>query len=330
MPATAAVDERVSVALCTYNGAVFLEEQLASMLAQTVLPGEIVVSDDGSTDATSAIVERFAAESSVPVRVLRNPSPLGVTKNFEGAIRATTGSLIVLSDQDDVWRPDRVERALAAFDARPELQMVCSDARLVGADGVSLGTTLFASLSIGPHERDGIRAGDAFGVLLRRNLVTGATAMLRREVLDAAVPFPAPWVHDEWLAIVAASRGPIELLDEPLVDYRQHGANQIGIVEPTLAYKVSRLMEPGRQRNRDIADRVAGLASWLDDAREPAPLADRSAVVAKAAFERFRADLAPARWRRILPVMLRAPRGEYQRYASQGALDIVRDLLQPA
>ncbi|WP_370281995.1 glycosyltransferase family 2 protein [Plantibacter sp. M259] len=229
-----------------------------------------------------------------------------------------------------MWRPDRVERALAAFDARPELQMVCSDARLVGADGVSLGTTLFASLSIGPHERDGIRAGDAFGVLLRRNLVTGATAMLRREVFDAAVPFPSPWVHDEWLAIVAASRGPIELLDEPLVDYRQHGANQIGIVEPTLAYKISRLMQPGRQRNRDIADRVAGLASWLDDTREPAPLADRSAVVAKAAFERFRADLAPARWRRILPVVLRAPRGEYQRYASQGALDIVRDLLQPA
>ncbi|WP_370281997.1 glycosyltransferase [Plantibacter sp. M259] len=84
MPATAAVDGRVSVALCTYNGAVFLEEQLASMLAQTVLPGEIVVSDDGSTDGTSAIVERFAAESSVPVRVLRNPSPLGVTRNFEG------------------------------------------------------------------------------------------------------------------------------------------------------------------------------------------------------------------------------------------------------
>lgn len=329
MPA-APVDARVSVALCTYNGGEFLAEQLESVARQTVLPGEIVISDDGSTDGTSAIVERFAEASPIPVRFLRNPTALGVTRNFESAIRATVGELVVLSDQDDVWRPDRVERALAAFDARPELQLVCSDARLVGADGTPLGTTLFASLSIGPSERDRIRAGDAFGVLLRRNLVTGATAMFRRAVFDAAAPFPAPWVHDEWLAIVAAARGPIEFLDEPLVDYRQHGANQIGIVEPTLAYKISRLMQPGRQRNRDIADRVAGLASWLDDAREPAPRADPSAVVAKAAFERFRADLAPARWRRILPVMLRAPRGEYQRYASQGALDIVRDLLQPA
>jgi glycosyltransferase involved in cell wall biosynthesis len=329
MPA-APVDARVSVALCTYNGEAFLAEQLASIARQTVLPGEIVVSDDGSTDGTSDIVERFSATSPVPVRFLRNPTALGVTRNFESAVRATVGDLVVLSDQDDVRRPDRLERALAAFDERPELQLVCSDARLVGADGAPLGTTLFASLSIGPHERDRIRAGDAFGVLLRRNLVTGATAMFRRAVVDAAVPFPSPWVHDEWLAIVAVSRGPIELLDEPLVDYRQHGSNQIGIVEPTLAYKVSRLMEPGRQRNRDIADRVAGLASWLDDADEPAPLADRSAVIAKAAFERFRADLPPARWRRILPVLLRARHGEYQRYASQGALDIVRDLLQPA
>jgi glycosyltransferase involved in cell wall biosynthesis len=329
MPA-APVDARVSVALCTYNGEAFLAEQLASIDRQTVLPGEVVISDDGSTDRTPDIVERFAATSTVPVRFLRNATALGVTRNFESAIRATDGELIVLSDQDDVWRTDRIERALAAFDARPELQLVCSDARLVGADGASLGTGLFASLSIGPRERDRIRAGDAFGVLLRRNLVTGATVMLRREVVDAAAPFPAPWVHDEWLAIVAASRGPIELLEEPLVDYRQHGANQIGIVEPTLAYKVSRLMEPGRQRNRDIADRIAGLASWLDESRTEAPRADPGGVVAKAAFERFRADLPPARWRRILPVLLRVPRGEYRRYASQGALDVVRDLLQPA
>lgn len=328
MPAV--VDARVSVALCTYNGAAFLEEQLSSITRQTVLPAEIVVSDDGSLDETPAIVEGFAATSSVPVRFLRNPVALGVTRNFESAIRATTGSLIVLSDQDDVWRSDRIERALDAFDARPELQMVCSDARLVGADGTPLGTTLFRSLSIGPAERDRIRTGDAFGVLLRRNLITGATTVLRREVFDAAVPFPAPWVHDEWLAIVASSLGLIELLDEPLVDYRQHGANQIGIVEPTFAYRVSRLMQPGRQRNQDIADRVAGLASWLDGARDPAPRADPAAVIAKAAFERFRADLPPARWRRILPVLLRVPRGEYRRYASQGMLDVVRDLLQPA
>lgn len=327
---TAPVDTRVSVALCTYNGAAFLDEQLRSILAQTVLPGEIVVSDDGSTDRTGEIVAAVAAESPVPVVFTRNEPALGVTRNFESAMRATTGDLIVLSDQDDVWRSDRLAVAIAAFDARPELQLVASDARLVDATGAPLGTGLFASLSIGPTEREQIEAGRAFGVLLRRNLVTGATTMVRRAVLDAALPFPAPWVHDEWLAIVAAARGPIQLLDDQLVDYRQHGANQIGVAEPTFAYKLRRLTSPGRQRNQDIADRMAGLDAGLGRLADGAPLADHVAVREKLVFERFRAELPPSRWRRIVPVLRRIPRGEYQRFASQGALDIVRDLVQPA
>ncbi|HXH36678.1 MAG TPA: glycosyltransferase family 2 protein [Plantibacter sp.] len=326
----ASVDERVSVALCTYNGARFLEEQLDSILGQRVLPAEIVVSDDGSTDGSPEIVERIAAGAAVPIRLLRNPQPLGVTRNFESAMRATTGEFIVLCDQDDIWRVDRIERALRAFDARPQLQLVCSDARLVDGDGAPLGTGLFSSLSIGASERSEIAAGRAFRVLLRRNLVTGAAAMLRRAVFEAAAPFPAPWVHDEWLAIVAASLGPIEFLDEPLVDYRQHGANQIGVAEPTLRYKIRRLMAPGRQRNQDIADRMAGLAARLDRSDPPLPLADVDAVRAKLSFERFRADLPEARPSRVLPVLLRLRRGEYGRFASQGVLDIARDLLQPA
>ncbi|MGK9148839.1 glycosyltransferase family 2 protein [Plantibacter flavus] len=326
----APVDERVSVALCTYNGAAYVEEQLQSILAQTVLPGEIVVSDDGSTDGTVELVERIVSSSPVPVLVRRNARALGVTRNFESAMRATRGSFIVLSDQDDAWHPERLARALTEFAARPELQLVCSDARLVDGAGAPLGTTLFGSLSIGDLERSEIAAGRAFPILLRRNLVTGATVMLRREVFETAVPFPAPWVHDEWLAIIAAARGPIALLDDQLVDYRQHGANQIGVAEPTLGYKLRRLTERGRQRNRDIADRIAGLNERLDVLGDGAPFATPDAVRAKLDFERFRAALPAARWRRILPVLLRAPRGEYRRYASQGVLDIARDLLQPA
>lgn len=327
--AAVVVDARISVALCTYNGASYLDEQLRSILAQTVLPGEIVVSDDGSTDGTPEIVESVAAEAPVPIVFSRNARALGVTRNFESAMRATTGSLIVLSDQDDVWRSDRLALAIAAFDARPELQLVASDARLVDAAGGPLGTGLFESLSIGRSEHEEIAAGRAFRTLLRRNLVTGATVMVRREVLEAALPFPTPWVHDEWLAIIAAARGPIQLLDDQLVDYRQHGANQIGVAEPTLLYKLRRMTSPGRQRNQDIADRMASLDAGLTRLDAEAPLADRPAVREKLVFERFRADLPAARWRRIVPVLRRVPRGEYQRFASQGMLDVVRDLLQP-
>ncbi|MGG7509622.1 glycosyltransferase family 2 protein [Plantibacter sp. YIM 135249] len=332
---SAPVDPRVSVALCTYNGAAYLGEQLASILAQTVLPGEIVVSDDGSTDGTIALVERIAATSSVPIRLLRNETPLRVTLNFQSALLATSGSLLVLSDQDDRWHPHRLEHAIARFDADEQLSLLFTDARLVDAAGADLGFGLLQALSVGDEERAAFaqtRPADGpsdFDTLLRRNLVTGATVMLRRALLDDAVPFPSPWVHDEWLAIIASAVGRVGLLDEQLIDYRQHGANQIGIVEPTLRYKITRLMLPGRQRNRDIVARIEGLVARLESFGDRIPAADLDAARRKLDVERFRANLPPARWRRILPVLRRVPRGEYQRYTSQGVLDIARDLLQP-
>ncbi|MFZ4893249.1 glycosyltransferase family 2 protein [Plantibacter sp. Mn2098] len=323
------VDARVSVALCTYNGAAYIAEQLASILAQTILPGEIVVSDDGSSDTTAEIVTGFAQASRVPITLRLNVKPLGVTKNFQTALQSTKGSLLVLSDQDDRWHPDRLARAVARFDADPSLALLFSDARLVDAVGDDLGFSLLQSLSIGEGERAAFAPGSrSFNTLLRRNLVTGATTMLRRSLLEDAAPFPEPWVHDEWLAIIAAATARVGLLDEQLIDYRQHGANQIGIVEPTLRYKFARLTAPGRQRNRDIQARVEGLIPRLEQFGSRVRPEDLASARRKLDIERFRAELPAARWRRILPVLGRVPRGEYQRYTSQGVLDVARDLLQ--
>lgn len=328
--AGAPIDPRVSVALCTHNGAAYLAEQLGSILAQTVLPAEIVVSDDASTDTTAEIVTGIAQTSVVPITLRLNAKPLGVTQNFQSALQAATGSLLVLSDQDDRWHPERLERAIARFDADAELALVFSDARLVDGAGDDLGFSLLQSLSIGDDERAAFAPGArSFETLLRRNLVTGATVMLRRSLLETAAPFPAPWVHDEWLAILAAATARVGLIDDQLIDYRQHGSNQIGVVEPTLRYKIKRLMLPGRQRNRDIRARVEGLVARMEQLGDRVLPEDLEYARRKLDIERFRAELPAARWRRIVPVLRRVPRGEYQRYTSQGALDIVRDLLQP-
>ena len=128
----------VSVALCTYNGARFVAEQLRSILAQSSPADQIVISDDGSTDGTLEVVraELAAAGSALPeVIILENPAPLGVTRNFEQAILACTGDLIVLCDQDDTWVPDRLARAEREFAARPDLLLLYSDASLVDEGG---------------------------------------------------------------------------------------------------------------------------------------------------------------------------------------------------
>jgi glycosyltransferase involved in cell wall biosynthesis len=320
---------RVSVALCTFNGARFIEPQLASILEQPEELLEVVVADDGSTDDTIERVHRVAerAGSAGLIRVLPGGGH-GVTANFERAVRACRGELIALSDQDDIWLPGRLAAQLARLDGAPAATLLFGDAELVDADGAPLGATLFDQLEIGDRLLAEIDHGDAFAQLLRRNLVTGATVVFRRELLDSALPFPREWVHDEWLAIIAAATAAVAPLNQPVTAYRQHGSNQIGVTAPTLGNKVRRVLQSRGGRNRGLAVRSAVLAGRL----ETLAVSDdvRMAARRKASFERFRAELPGARFRRIAPVLARAASGDYQRYASQGALDVVRDLAQPA
>jgi hypothetical protein len=329
---TAASALTTAVALCTYNGARFLGAQLASILAGERLPTEIVIADDGSTDATLEVVAEWAPRArarGIRVQVLAGDN-VGVTANFARAIAATSSDIVVLSDQDDVWHPPRLSAAVAAFAANPDLLLHHSDARLVDESGADLGMTLFQGLSVSEAELAGISGGSAFDVYLRRNVATGATVAFRRSLFDRAAPLPPEWIHDEWLAIIAAATGAVAVTTDALIDYRQHGSNVIGVQEPTLAYKVQRMLATSPERNTTLARRARVLADRLAalPASYPVSASVRDAAEEKARFEGIRATLPAARIAR-LPTVLRAARGSrYARFASQGTLDIVRDLLQ--
>jgi len=325
----------ISVALCTHNGERYVRRQLASILSQTLGADQLVVSDDASADGTVAAIEEeldAARRAGAPVPevvVLRNAEPLGVTANFESALAACTEDLIVLSDQDDEWEADKLERLAAGFAARPGLLFLHSDAVLIDDTGAPAGGTLFGALEVSDEERAQVHSGAAFPVFLRRNLATGATAALRRDLFDIARPFPTEWVHDEWLAVQAAARERLDLTERPLTRYRRHDANQIGAGDPTLRHKLARVLGRRGDRNRTLAVRSRLLADRLsaaDDVREGYVEAAR----AKAAFEQTRADLPSSRVRRFVPTLRLIAGGGYGRYASRGRLDIIRDLLQPA
>ncbi|QEE60859.1 glycosyltransferase family 2 protein [Salinibacterium sp. dk2585] len=320
----------ISVALATYNGERFVAEQVESILAQSRRPDELLVADDGSTDATLDIIRATheAAGSGVRLRVLDPGGRLGVTKNFERAVSACEGDLIVLSDQDDVWHPDRLERAATSFEARPGLLLQHSDARLVDADGRPLDVGLLEALRVSAAERQAIHRGEAFSAYLRRNLVTGATVAFRASLLQHAMPFPSSWVHDEWLAAIAASTGEVELIEEPLIDYRQHGANQIGATKPTLRYRISRMLEERGDRYERLATRAEALADRL--AQLPVPDRMLAAARDRARFDRVRATLPKRRLARLGTVLDEHRAGSYRRLSSQGTLDVFRDILQPA
>lgn len=320
----------VSVALCTHNGAAFVEDQVRSILIQTRPISELVVSDDASTDDTVAVVERVVAELAPTLnpRILRNRPALGVAANFEQAIRACTGDLIALSDQDDVWANDRLARVVPAFESDPSLLLAHGDARLVDDAGMDSGSTLFGMLRISPLERRLIDRGTALDAYLRRNLVTGATTILRRSLADQALPIPAGWIHDEWLGIMAAVLGRAAILPGKLVDYRQHASNQIGVTALTVTGRIRKLREPRTERNRNLFVRAQAFADRVQDMGELVDTRALRLAWAKLEHERYRLALPPGRLRRALPVFTTWVRGDYGRYGL-GAQDAVRDLVQP-
>lgn len=319
---------RVSIALCTYNGERFLQPQLDSLLAQSHRPDQVVICDDLSSDGTAALLEVFAAAAraqGIAVQIHCNPHNLGYVRNFEQALRLCDGDVVFLCDQDDIWHPEKIQRYCACFAAAPALQLLHADARLVDAQGQPLGYGLFESLEVSAQELAAVHAGQAREVLLRRNLVTGATAALRAGLVARVLPVEQGWVHDEWLAMAAAaSGGGVDCLEWAAIDYRQHGGNQIGAVKRSLRQKLAGA-GPRRQYLSGFSHRLASLLArcqaegWMD----AAALAD---LQARLAHVQARTSL-PASARQRLPVVWQQWRqGNYRRYGS-GWRSISVDLL---
>jgi len=218
----------LSVALCTYNGERFVEQQLKSIATQDRLPDELVVSDDCSSDRTVEIIERFAETAPFPVRLSVNRDTVGSTRNYCAAISRCQEEIIFLSDQDDVWLPRKVatvERSLIHSDA---VGFVFSDAVRIDDRSQPIGQTLWQAIRFSSRERRLMSAGRNFEVLVRRNTVTGATMAFRAKFKDWILPIPSEWVHDGWIALLISAFAECRLVDEPLVLYRQHADQQLG------------------------------------------------------------------------------------------------------
>ncbi|MDP9994296.1 glycosyltransferase involved in cell wall biosynthesis [Variovorax boronicumulans] len=324
----------VSVALCTYNGARFLREQVRSICLQTRPPVEIVLSDDASRDGSVEVVRAAVAECAaerpgppIALRVFENPVALRVVKNFEQAISACTSELIALSDQDDVWMPDRLALMVAHFEQDANLMLLHTDARLVDSERRDLNQTLFHALEVTPLELTQVHSGKAFDALLRRNLVTGATTVFRRALLADALPLPVEWVHDEWLAIVASTTARVDLLEQPLIEYRQHESNQIGARRDTFKEKVRKALASRGNTHVERAIKAELLLERLLQLGDRVPPEIIAKVRSKIVHQRFRAALPPSRLARIVPIAREAMTGRYDKFG-RGVRGVVRDLFE--
>ena len=319
-----------SIVLCTYNGARFLQAQWGSLLAQSRSPDEIVVRDDGSGDGTWELLDSLATSAErrgIRVRLARNPRNLGYVANFEAALQDASGDVLFLCDQDDVWHVDKLATLVARFEGRSQLLLLCSDARRIDTVGACLPRSLFQVLKVSRTERRRIHAGQGFRVLLRRSLATGATTALRRELLVDALPFPRGWAHDEWLAIIAAALGGFDCIERALIDYRQHGQNQIGMPDRDLATKWRDLVKPRTGLIEMLIAREDALDERLRAMRDRVPEIDRRRAAEKLHHLRVRQVLRGRPWTRVGAIFCELTSGRYRRHAS-GWRSALRDLLR--
>ena len=201
----------VSIALTTYNGAQYLAQQMDSLLAQDYPHFEIVVSDDGSSDGTLALLQRYAAQHA-RVRVLPAQTNLGFNGNFARCFAACRGELISPCDQDDVWHLDKTSRL---FEQLADATAIYCNSRFVNGDGVPLNRRMSDDVRM-------VQGSDPRAFLFG-NSVSGHAMLFRRTLLQAAGTTPPGLYFDWWLAFVASNVGRLVYLDEVLVDYRRHG-----------------------------------------------------------------------------------------------------------
>jgi len=228
MNSTGTSELRISVAMCTFNGGRFLTKQLESIADQMRAPCELIVCDDGSTDDTITVLKQFRANASFPVTIVENTVRMGSTRNFDQAIGMARGEFIALCDQDDRWLPHKLERLSDCLIENPFLGGVFSDAELIDGDGKRVGKTLFGRHKFTPaKQRSFVTCPTA--TLLKHDVVTGATLMFRSNVRRYCSPIPTTWVHDGWLAWMLALHSRLTLITEPLIEYRIHAGQQLGV-----------------------------------------------------------------------------------------------------
>lgn len=305
--------------MATYNGERFIAEQISSILNQTRPPDEIILSDDGSSDRTLEIAQLELASTKIPWRIVQNRGERGYPINFSSALQATTGDIVFLSDQDDIWLPCKIEAVCKCMEA--------SGAELVVHDAFVLQPGSHHATLMSEELR-------ARGLSTDSNLY-GCMMAVRRSFLEMLLPFEDVLVgHDTILHYFAMARRSHVYLEAPLMSYRRHNENLSQIMFSSPSCKPSLLA-----RSKAVFD-YRWLFRRLPQLRRFRATASRALsgepVIPGHVMRRLDSDLQifELRYRTVLGGSRRAGVQNFRQYRTQGlslavwAKDAIAALLQ--
>ena len=216
---------QIDILLATYNGEKYLKCQLDSILNQTHKNIRLLINDDCSTDNTRAILKEYE-EKDNRIKVKYNEKNLGYVKNFEDLLKRVENKYFALSDQDDFWKEEKIEKSLNKL-LEEDADLVFTDLEPVDEKLNTITPSMVRFMQMDKN----IKKHQDYKSVFLRNCVTGCTILSKKELINEYIPIPTkePMVHDWWMALIISQIGKITFLDEPTIKYRQHGNNQLGI-----------------------------------------------------------------------------------------------------
>ena len=222
--------EKISIALATYNGAKYLSQQIYSLMAQTILPIEIVIVDDNSSDDTVKLLYKLQEEFP-RIKLFLNEENQGPIKSFKRAIFHCTSEYIALCDQDDIWEPEKLHLcfdALRTVEKQSVPSIAFSDLKVVDSDGNLISESFWG---IQGYQVEKI----TFKNILFGNVVTGCTIMMNLAMKRALEKMPDDVaMHDHWIALIAYGFGRIKYIRDTPIKYRVHERSVTNKSKPSL------------------------------------------------------------------------------------------------
>jgi len=218
---------KISIAMAVYNGSNYILQQLESLAKQSLLPDELIISDDCSTDDTLSICSKFSNTSPFPVKIISNISNLGYQKNFERALIECNGDVVFLCDQDDYWFENKIKTMIAEFSSNKNIGLVYCNGTYATKDLIPLDFTLFDTSGTSELAKGNDR--HPFD-LIKNPRIKGCTMAFLREYLPYILPIRELknnhfWGHDYQLAFTLSSFTMVSAIEEPLMLYRVHEKN---------------------------------------------------------------------------------------------------------